>query len=68
MGGEHIVDDNVEAGKDWFAVEVAVTDDHGSEDGDSGDDAPVDEQFHLFLQYHNINSNGQTNQSCKGPT
>ena len=43
MGGEHIVDDNVEAGKDWFAVEVAVTDDHGSEDGDCGDDAPVHE-------------------------
>ena len=41
MGSEDIVEDNVEAGKDWFAVVVAVTDDHGRENGDGRDDTPI---------------------------
>ena len=43
MGREDVVEDNIETGEDWFAVVVAVTNDHGGENGDSGGDAPVDE-------------------------
>ena len=68
VGGEDIVEDDVEAGEDRLAVVVAITEELGGEDGEGGEDRPGDEEAVLPSEYQDIYSYGQTYQSCEGPT
>ena len=68
MRCEDIVEDNVETGEHRLAIVVTVHSYLRSEDEDSGDDAPGEEQPPLSLVKQKINCNGKTKQGSKWPT
>ena len=60
VGGEDVIEDDVEAGEDRFAVVVAITEQLGGEDGEGGDDRPSGEQSVLTSEYQDVHSYGHT--------